>query len=44
MKYVDAVEELTSYECSGTIKEIKDTEKYKQGEEVLYIYSFGTNY
>lgn len=34
MKYVEAVQGLTNYECSGIIEEIRSSDSYKQNGEV----------
>ena len=51
MKYIEAAQGLTAYECSGVIEEIKGSDRYKQNGEVnmfytiyIYIYIFFFNF
>ena len=39
MKYIEAVQGLTAYECSGVIEEIKGSDRYKQNGEVNMFYT-----
>ena len=39
MKYIEAVQDLTDYEWSGMIEEIKGSDRYKQNGEVNMFYT-----